>query len=516
MSRLQSLIVLCVILAAPIAIAAARNEELPEEVAPFAKPPSEEQCCAAIRTRLTRKGLDYANYVGAQALAYKISKIPIPNFATKIAGPGRGEASAKDIKMVDYAQPAFWYKLVQPREFQWGTKGGSLRLRGKWAARYKFGISLKGKGTFDVQINDIRFTLGANFSQLEGRPYLTTSQCHAKVGDLNVRMKGGIIGFIVDRFSGKVEQQVRTVLNAKLCALARQWIDVKANARLATLPTVRVVGAGFEMNNSLLHDPQVFHDYIQAGLKGETSFIGTSHIPFNPPPMYTTNDTSRMLYMWGSDFVVNSMLSSAFRKNLLMHAITPKNTPEFAPHLRTTCPASDTCIGMAFITLQEKFPNRTCEFYLTAMEMPTVRINKARAVLKAEALGQMWVELENKTAQHLANFWIDFKGTLNLFILDNRLTGVLRIVKLSVNVTESKIGRFTEAEMDLFMLFVEPFLEGFINTKLKPGLPIPRIKDVTFVEPRIVFRDRAIEIQTDVQYMHFQMPLAAVPAKQKK
>lgn len=177
-----------------------------------------------LKLRTTNNGIEYASEIGRQMLSEQLAAFRIPDFPVNFnAGPGSGRAEAKNIRVVRYQPPKFSHQLKAPSSFLWETSKGLLKVRGDWSAEYKWIAKISGSGWFEVQAKDIQLKLGARFGRTEaGKPSIATTDCSAALKDLDVKIGGGLIGWVIDRFSGKIEQRVRQELESKFCLEAKK------------------------------------------------------------------------------------------------------------------------------------------------------------------------------------------------------------------------------------------------------------------------------------------------------
>ncbi|ETN72676.1 hypothetical protein NECAME_13786, partial [Necator americanus] len=72
------------------------------------------------------------------------------------------------------------------------------------------------------------------------------------------------------------------------------------------------------IDNKHIEDPIVTNEYIETHQRGEIRYSSNNEpTPFYPKAMYTDNDSDRMLYFYGSDFLFNSLLYHAYQTNKL-------------------------------------------------------------------------------------------------------------------------------------------------------------------------------------------------------
>lgn len=68
------------------------------------------------------------------------------------------------------------------------------------------------------------------------------------------------------------------------------------------------------------------HDVMSSLLQGEVYWNANPvDAPFAAPPLLKSSDTSRMMYIWLSDYVFNTMSYNALKYNQLQYNVTNKD-----------------------------------------------------------------------------------------------------------------------------------------------------------------------------------------------
>ena len=159
---------------------------------------------------------------------------------------------------------------------------------------------------------------------------------------------------------------------------------------------IKQLTMGLILDNLNIADPIVTENYFETQQKGIIDVLyyfhhylgevryATSRLttPFYPLPMNTTNDSDRMLYLYGSDYLFNSLLYHAYEHDRLsikvrVYDITlaidtfqleQNNLPaKYQPFLMTTCASNGSdedvfkslCVGSLIPALQDNYPNTT-------------------------------------------------------------------------------------------------------------------------------------------------------------
>ncbi|CAI9593022.1 unnamed protein product, partial [Staurois parvus] len=136
--------------------------------------------------RITQKGLDYARQIGINVLQQKLSSIRLPNYS--------GSYDVGILGSVDYQISGMVITNVQLSSSQIvcvpnvGLKVSIIQafieIHGYWGVEYLF---VSDSGDFTLQVLGISISVGLSLgTDGSGRPTVSTSDCSANIGDMNV------------------------------------------------------------------------------------------------------------------------------------------------------------------------------------------------------------------------------------------------------------------------------------------------------------------------------------------
>ncbi|EJW72074.1 hypothetical protein WUBG_17017, partial [Wuchereria bancrofti] len=102
--------------------------------------------------------------------------------------------------------------------------------------------------------------------------------------------------------------------------------------------------------------------------------------------MRTGNDSSRMLYFYGSEYLFNSLLYHAYEGDRMIVEIDENILPiQYKPIVRTSCDnsqrnngnfVSSFCLGMLIPEIADRYPNASSSFLLLPHQIPEFRLSK--------------------------------------------------------------------------------------------------------------------------------------------
>jgi hypothetical protein len=103
-------------------------------------------------------------------------------------------------------------------------------------------------------------------------------------------------------------------------------------------------------------------------------------LPFFPQPIPVERDAQRMLYLYASDYTMNSMLYHAYQLDRLTIRVEEQSLPQlYRGFVRTTCPEIDQvggdflqsiCVGKLIPAIAKHYPNTTTKFVMLPHELP--------------------------------------------------------------------------------------------------------------------------------------------------
>uniref|UniRef100_A0A8R1HPK2 BPI2 domain-containing protein n=2 Tax=Caenorhabditis japonica TaxID=281687 RepID=A0A8R1HPK2_CAEJA len=68
----------------------------------------------------------------------------------------------------------------------WWTSGGSIKLSGKWHAKFTELITVRDKGWLNADATDIKMNISASVYQLDGQPQVKIGECRVEIRKLDV------------------------------------------------------------------------------------------------------------------------------------------------------------------------------------------------------------------------------------------------------------------------------------------------------------------------------------------
>jgi len=200
-------------------------------------------------------------------------------------------------------------------------------------------------------------------------------------------------------FDNYIAKQIKDKLQGQVCQEATSAMNTAGNKALETLPVVIKLDEFLEINYALLEAPKFTSTYIETQHKGEI-FLATDPVeaPFSPLPLPPVADTSsKMVYVWITDYVANTAGLVYQKAGKLQYKITPEMiSSEFPFQLNTNS------FKMLVPQLYSKYPNMPVTLQLKSVKPPTVKVVPGSADLQGVGHVEVYVTNPNTTRAELA------------------------------------------------------------------------------------------------------------------
>lgn len=369
-----------------------------------------------------------------------------------------------------------------------------------------------------------------------GHPTVNAHTCSTNIGNINVDFHGGA-SWLYNLFAGQIAGMVKKNLDSQLCSAAKQAINDQGNKALASLPVVEKIDSTAEINFMLLSPPTFSPSYMDTYHKGEFFWIKRpTEAPFSPAPIPASSDTSRMLFLWITDYVANTAGYVYTEADVLKYTVHANQIPSWSPVKLNT-----TSWRVLLPNLYRTYPNMLMQLDLSATLAPTLKTTPAGLAITIFGLCRVSAVLPNgtvatafilnavracwrwrardapgglaRTLSHAdavqtvnasGRVWVTPKGKQELIMAN------ATFISTAFDVTESRIGPIDAQNLTavvnlLCQYAVIPLLNSFANQ----GVPIPLVDGVSFVNPAITLANGYIEVSTDFLYKPTQAPVLA-------
>ncbi|PVD20874.1 hypothetical protein C0Q70_19037 [Pomacea canaliculata] len=436
------------------------------------------------QARITKRGLDYVN---ENALVTLVAELPRTNIPDQSGSSGDIEYSLYEIRILpDIRAPSSTITLGPGNGLTWSASNAGLSLHAGWRVKYKKGwVKISTSGTVDVTLSGINFGITINIGQdANGRPSTSAAGCQSSIGGVSISIHGEL-SVILNLFKGIVEKKVREIIPGKLCNAVTNIVNINAESQMQKLKVViPLLGNRFLLDYRLILPPSFTSLYLQTYHKGEITWAANpSSPPFSPQPIPSSGDSSKMAYLWISEYLPQSLAYAAQSNGFLRYNLTSQDFKSGNESvLNTTCPGH-ICIGTLFPAIAKKYPNSQVELRMSSSEMPVVKMRPGS--LGASFMGNIDFYAHTPCGQIAYLLTLNVSASMNFSasLSNEKLMGKIFGTRTIVSVQASAIGPLNDKVIN-FM--VDTMMDLFIVPKLNEvgsrGFPLPtvdNIKDVT-------------------------------------
>ncbi|XP_060081853.1 uncharacterized protein LOC132561140 [Ylistrum balloti] len=463
------------------------------------------------KTRITSEGLTYANSVALDILSKAIIGVSIPDQSGTVSIV---TYHLTGIHINGFTRPSSQISLKPPSGLTWTGSNAGLQMHGNWA--YHTPI-ISDSGTFDVSVSGLSFHANVDIgTDSKGRPHIHASGCGVSIGSVSLTFHGGA-SWLYNLFSSEVADAIKSSLQGKVCGVVTDLINTDGENALAKLPvTVDIVNT-FLLDYSMDEQPLFQTNFMESYHKGEIDWKASpAPPPFQASPLPQWNDTSRMMYLWVSDYIVNSLLYQAQQHKFLAYNLTAQDLPPAnRSALNTTC-HTILCIGNLIPQLQKSYPNCQVELHMRSTSMPGVSVTStdvrgnaggiidffARPVAGTYRGNRLLYKYSIKsTPAYLFTLNVTMSTSADVQVKNETIYGKLRDVKFGVKVVKTAIKDIDEKALQFIIdIALDTVVIPEINSIGSKGLTLPTIENVHFVNPKLVLMQRTVLVSTDLHY----------------
>ncbi|XP_021357965.1 lipopolysaccharide-binding protein-like [Mizuhopecten yessoensis] len=476
------------------------------------------------QTRITAAGLNYANQEAIVQLSKSVrgQKINIP--------PGKSGSvsySITDAEITKFVPPSSSsLKPIAGSGLKWSASNIDLAMSGHFKYTFKKVIKISDHGSFDISVSGVSFSVQADFGMdTTGRPSIRAGPCTSDIGGVSIKFHGRW-AWAYNAFRGQLAKKIKSLLKDKMCDLISRSLNTDAEKSLSSLKITMGIGKMLELSYKLTGPPKFTSDYMETYHKGEIDWKSApSPPPFQAPTLPQWNDTSRMMYLWVSDFMINSLFYQAQQHNLLSYNLTAQDLPKSTRGvLNTTC-TSSLCIGNFIPPLQQKYPNCQIELRMKSTKMPLISVVNGSIETKMAGLIALYVRpvktsstlyfkprrTENELGSRLESNTRTSADYVLTMDANMTLTGQISVVEqvmhykvtnmtITVSLRNSTIPNITEKALNFLIKYaVEKFIQPSIDDLGKKGILLPLGK-VSLKNAKLVLLKDAFIIATDLVY----------------
>lgn len=209
-----------------------------------------------------------------------------------------------------------------------------------------------------------------------------------------------------------------------------------------------------------------------------------------------------MVTIWISDYIVQTVGYVLQRQDVLSYHLSRDILPDSSKdYLNTTC-TSGLCFGSVIPQVSRAYPNASVEMELTLSGPPRIEISPRSIRGTILTLVTFSARLSNGTLVQMFRTNMTISAGIAVSLVDSVLRGNVTGLVPYVSVLDSSIGTVSAPLLQTVLKMVVgkyalPVLRKFVWN----GVPLPTIKGVQLVDPRLEMLSHCLVVSTDVRYV---------------
>nr|AED99457.1 bactericidal/permeability-increasing protein 2 [Branchiostoma belcheri tsingtauense] len=452
-----------------------------------------------LKAKVTEFGLTYGTKVFLSVLKDRAQQIKIPDQSGRAdVVIGKVDYHFTNIQMTAFNIGGTSLPVVPREGLRLRANGVSASLNGNWhySAKVAF-IPIRDGGTLSLSISgvslDVVIRLGKD---AQARPTISVGSCSAHVGDVSVRFHGGA-SWLYNLFKGAIENTVKNQLNSEICKSVSKAINEDVEKSFAQIRVLEPVGKFADLDLGLLESPSFLTSYMELPIKGDVVPRDSSlTVPVSPGPIPEVPETSRMIYLYGSEYVGNAIAYIYHRAGQLRHVLKPNDIPKDLPFKLNT-----TYLAGLVPKVGESYPDMGVELVLNTSLPPRLSIRPGHATLTGYGNAHVFATPQNKPAVYLFSINVTMDLGAEVKLIGELLYGNVSMDPNNIKITTfgSTIGPIPTFRLDFGIRALCTATVPWINNYLAQGIPF-RLKNVLFENAQVVMHQGFISIGTDLKY----------------
>ncbi|XP_025114932.1 bactericidal permeability-increasing protein-like [Pomacea canaliculata] len=453
------------------------------------------------QVRITKRGLDYVNENAVKTL---VAELPAKNIPDQSERSGSLEYTLSQIRIPSIQVPSSEVTLVPGNGLRWSASNVGLSVQANWRVRTTGWIKVSTSGSVGATLSGIDFGITINVGQdANGRPSISSAGCQSNIRSVSLNIHGSL-AFVLNLFKGLLERKVKSIIPGLLCDQVTKLVNVNAQTEIQKLKvTIPLLGNRFLLDYRLIMPPAFTSLYLQTYHKGEITWAANpSSPPFSPQPIPSSEDSSKMAYLWISEYLPQSLAYAAQSNGFLRYNLTGQDLqPGNKTFLDATCNGLSFCIGELFPAIANKYPNSKVEMQMSSSQIPTVQMRPDS--LGASFTGNIDFYAHTPSGQGASLFTLnvsvsmDFSASLS----NDMIMGKILSTRINVGVQSSVIGPLDASNINtVVQSAMELFIVPQLNEVGSRGFPLPKVDNIKFVNSELRILQGALMVATDVQY----------------
>ncbi|XP_070575495.1 bactericidal permeability-increasing protein-like [Ptychodera flava] len=280
--------------------------------------------------RFTKSGFDNIINNVARQFSDEVSKNALPDHKGSFRRFFvRVFYSATRMQIVQFDMPEADLSPVPGKGLKLKISDAYTTVTGHWLYAFTtrwLGARVRDDGTFLVIADDIDLDLELLFDMDEyGYPNMTVGNCTADIGDVDIQLSGGASWFY-NPFAKSIASAIKTDIVDRVCDEISVYVGQFAE-KLQSLPmSAPIIKGVLDIDFALVNPPVFTEDYVDIGVTGTVSVADSDdEIPFEAVPIERDDVSSKMMYIWVTDYVYNTFGYSLYKSGTMKYALDPQN-----------------------------------------------------------------------------------------------------------------------------------------------------------------------------------------------
>lgn len=455
-------------------------------------------------------GVQYGFNLAGHILNNEIMNLNISDLVEKFDD---GFINVSNLRITAYNLPKFQRQFEPPRRLTWGLTGAGINIEANWKGSKKIVVQVSGEGTFKAKARRLGISITVNVSStVDGRPILTDVKCKSNIGKIELYIKGGLTGFLLNVFRNLITTTLKPVLESKVCEIAVNFVRIDVNNKLRTFPQKVPILAGVDLYLALFNEPFLTLNTVNTNHSGRVESFASNSTPFEPRDLNLVFDEidQKMVSLWVTDYIANALLYHIYTSNYFHIEIDPGTFG------RVSCSImkGEVCLGSIFGDLAKLYSDTSVvHILMKATTVPFVFFVQNKTILYGSGAIILKV-YDTNDAQNVSNVFLNIQTSIETeireaFIENSTLYCILNLTSLKMETGNG--DRIANDLWSAFVAFIRPLLQNILSNMFKHGFHLNLIDGVNFYNGRVKFYNRTMLLEADVNYYHEMKPGFVMP-----
>ncbi len=471
--------------------------------------PAVESVNPGLKGRITQSGLDYMRDVGLQVIKEEVQQMKIPDINGNAHVPVVGGISytVSNIRITGFSIPSASLTTKSGIGLTLTATGISLSASGNWHYSNHGFIHVSDSGSFDADVSSTSLTLNLKIGvDGSGRPTISTDSpdCSFNAANVHIKLHGGA-SWLYNLFSGSIAGALKSSINQQTCSMIIKEVNVDLAKQLARMKIEAPIDKNAVIDYSLVAPP-TFTGHIDTFHKGEVFAAGSPHTeaPFTVPVIPSDPDTSRQMFLWITDYMLETAGYVYYKAGLMAYNVTKDKLP---PGFKYSLNTSQFAVELLLPQLNQKYPNMLMQVNVKATAPPTLNISQSQVNASVKLQIDVFVIMKNNSLTFAVALDVVVNGSASLGCIEytndgSSLTWTVSQVKTDVTLKRSAIGKIDVEGLAIGVEFAcNHMLVPWLNEEGKKGLPLPNGGNIKLQKPVIQQGMGFVKLGTDIVYI---------------